>query len=850
MNALSTTFPITCSRSTANRIAPHLEQLRSRYRLIIGLLIFFQISLRVCYAGPPAVFSTIDPLLNDLSAKVAVFEVDFDREYGTNPTPSFIYLGTGEEPTLDALLDANLALFVAKQIPWVDFAVVEGGGLLWFTSQTLTGLVHTGFDYDSQYDLDDELVVDEATAKKRYAVAMNVVPLMIEKAHAKGLKVSLNVESLAHIVNRAEGSGIGGDAETTLSVAEDLPAPTLEQFGAFVDEVIALGPDAVSAEAYSPEYDNLLADKLSAAGIAYWHTGPGLGTVWVGYYYSPYPTVSGDLLTYTFLHTHDGQLAMTNGDIYARARAQSPAVETSLVVGAYNPHPCDLTLNEFDLYSETRSADQNWIDNENPVRPDGTAVENCAVDFWRNLALYGTLTQDPDIILISADLAPSIAAAMDLDLPGRISARLAEHTYRPPDLPVANIIVDVPSFTAEDGYDNDEYLEFIGLHIIPLVNDGLEAAGLKTVLTESTPWTGGTVALTYIITPGGNETDEMGAPYWITAQDLPESLANLLDTAVHPGPVFLHPVLGIPSTTRWKTVRARFGMPDMFGFKNPELAAAEEQTSLVSSRLVDAALEDITDAKGRPVKVPITPDTGEVMGFTVKLPAFLDDTLGQTGNIIGDTEVDPAKIIAQGPMLVNSTDDTGNVTATAQHTVAYLVGDSSNRFLWTINQLHSEAYTYILTKAVANALSMTAPLAAPASVQMRGGRQLVALAYDSTELKFNLPVNNDDRVSIKIYDYRGELVSGETIEYSGTLTRSLSKRSLLVAEPVQDTSSISGDVNNDGTVDITDVLLVIDFIFSVKDPDAGEFARANIDASNQAIDSTDLQGVLDIIFGK
>ena len=792
MHALSTTFAITLAlnriiarcRSVTDQISPCPARFR---RQLISGLILFQISLPMCYAGTPTVLATIDPLLNDLTAKAAAFEVDFVREFGTTPTPSLIYLGTGEQPALDALLDANLDLYVAKQILWVDFAVVEGGGLVWFNSPTLTGLVHSGFDYDSQYDQDDELVVDEATAKKRYAVAMDAVPLIIQKAHAKGLMVSLNIESLAHIINRAEGSGIGGDAETTLAVAEDLPAPTLEQLGAFVDEVIALGPDAVSAEAYSSAYDNMIADKLSGAGISYWHTGPGLGSVWVGYYYSPYPTVEGDLLTYLYLHTYDGQLAMTNGDIYARARGQSTPVETSLVVGAYNPCPCDQTLNESDLYSETRSADEYWIDNERPVRPDGTTVENCATDFWRNLALYGTLTQDPDIILISADLEPSITAAMDLDLPGRISDRLAEHTYRPPALPVANIIVDVPSFTDEDGMSTDEYLEYIGLHIIPLVNDGLEAAGLQTVLTEDTPWTGGAVALTYIITPGGNETNgddgDMGSPYWTTAQDLPATLVNLLDTAVHEGPVFLHPVLGIPSTIRWKTVRERFGMPDVFAFKNAELADTEEQTSLVSSRLVDAELEDITDAKGRLVKAPITPASGVVMGFTVKLPAFLDDTLGQTGNIIGSSEVEADKIIAQGPLLANTADDIGNVTATEQHTVAYLVGDNSGRFLWTINQLHSEAYTYILTRAIADALSMTPPLAAPAPVQMRGGRQLVALAYDSTELRFNLPVTSGDLVSIKIYDYRGELVSSETIAYAGTLTRTLGKRSLLVAEP-------------------------------------------------------------------
>ncbi|MBT7860123.1 MAG: T9SS type A sorting domain-containing protein [Gemmatimonadetes bacterium] len=770
----------------------------SRHCLILALT-FSLLSLPVCVAATPTVLSTIDPLLNDLTAGAAAYEVDMEREFGTMPIPELAYLGTGDAPALDVLLDANLDLLMAKGIEWVDFALVEGGGVIWFNSPTLAGLVHAGFDYDSQYDHDDELVVDEAMAKKRYTLATDAAPLIIQKAHARGLKVSFNVEALAHVINRAEGSGIGGDSETTLAVAEDLPAPTLEQLGTFIDEVIALGPDAVSAEAYSSEYDHMIADRLSNAGIDYWHTGPGLGSVWVGYYYSPYPTVPGDLLTYTYLHTYDGQLAMTNGDIYARARGRSTPVQTSLVVGAYNPHPCDRSLNEFDLYSETRPEDENWIDNEIPRRPDGTVVENCATDFWRNLALYGTLTQDPDLILISADLQPSVAAAMDVDLPGRISARLGEHTYRPPPLPVANIIIDVPSFTDDDGMDTEEYLELISLHVIPLVNDGLEAAGLQTVLTQNTPWTEGTVSLTYIITAGGNETNgddgDMGAPYWTTAQDLPADLASLLDTAVHGGPVFLHPVLGIPSTTRWKTIRSRFGMPDVFAFKNEELAGTEEQTSLVSSRVVDADLEEVAAASGRPTKVPITPDAGQVMGFTVKLPAFLDDGLGQAANIVGSSEVAADMIIADGPMLAHTIDDMGNVTATDQHTVAYLVGDNSDRFLWTINQLHSEAFTFILTRAIAEAMSATPPLAAPAAVQMRGGRQLVALAYDRTDLSFNLPVTIGDPVSIRIYDHRSEMVSSETISYAGTLTRALGKRSLLVAQPGPVPTAVTEDLS-------------------------------------------------------
>ena len=105
------------------------------YQTVITL--FLSMSIRLCYSDMPSVFTTIDPLLNDLTAKAPAFEVDLEFEYGSNPVPSFIYLGTGNQPTLAALLEANLDLFVQKKVPWVDFAAIEGGGLLWFNSPTL-----------------------------------------------------------------------------------------------------------------------------------------------------------------------------------------------------------------------------------------------------------------------------------------------------------------------------------------------------------------------------------------------------------------------------------------------------------------------------------------------------------------------------------------------------------------------------------------------------------------------------------------------------------------------------------------------------------------------------------------
>jgi len=60
---------------------------------------------------------------------------------------------------------------------------------------------------------------------------------------------------------------------------------------------------------------------------------------------------------------------------------------------------------------------------------------------------------------------------------------------------------------------------------------------------------------------------------------------------------------------------------------------------------------------------------------------------------------------------------------------------------------------------------------------------------------------------------------------------------------------ILGDVDGLGSVEITDVLMVIDIIFGVIDPTWAEQWAANVDATNDQIDITDLLGVIDIIFG-
>lgn len=732
--------------------------------------------------------STADPLQHDFTNKVVAFEPDVEAEWSNSPSGTLFYLGQGESDPEKNLRD-NLDLYVTKGIEWLYLHLLDGQGVLWFSSSTLLGLTHSGVDYNAQYvnsDTSEELAIAESDAKKRYVLVYDAAPLVVQEAHSRGLKVALNIESLAHIINKSTGAGIGGSA-TEVSIADNLPAPTLSEFNAFVQEVIALEPDAVFAEAYSPTYDNELSTLLSQASIPYWRGGSKLGDVWMGYYYSPYPTVAGDYRAYEYLITADGQLAMHNGDIYARARAWSTSVKTALVVGAYNPFPCDLTLNLYDLYSESRT--EEWINGEYPtLATDESFVQNCTTNFWRNLILHGVLTQEPDMVILSADMDPSIQAALDLDLSTTIKSRIAEHTYTPSSLPVANIILDTPQFGSDDSDDNESYFELVAMSILPNVSDGLEAAGLQVVLTEDTPWTGGTVALTYIITAGGNEDDGEvggGTPYWNTAQDLPQSLYNLLDTSS--GPVFIHPVLGIPNTTVWQQIRSKFGLPSTFSFKNNTYNSSDPalQTSLISSRLVDSSEEILEDSYGRYVMEPITPATGSVIGFTMKLPSYIYGELGQVANIVGSSEVDSANVVAEGPLLVNSHDGSGGNIISTTYTSPYLLKDGQGSFLWTVNQLHHEAFTYIISRTAAEALGKTSPLAAPAYVQMRGGELTSALAYDQTTLQFQMPVSDGTSVRIRVYNYLGEKISDETVSYSAPLSRVLDKRSLLVAEPAQ-----------------------------------------------------------------
>jgi hypothetical protein len=726
-----------------------------------------------------------DVLFMDLAIGKLAFEVDIDAEFSNEPEASIVPIEGGRR--LEETVRSNIRWLADQGYTSLEIFAVEGFGTLYLRSRVLEPMRHKGFDYDSQYQgdpNDGELVVPEEEAKQRYYSVGDVLPTVIREAHALGLTVTANIESLAHIINRATSSGIGGGSDS-LIISGNLPVPTVKNVLAFVDEVIGTGADAISAEAYSEEYDRAIAEHLQARGVPYVHAGADLGTMWSGYYYSFYPDDPQVQKVYTFLHTYDSVLGTTNGTIFARARAVSPRPKTAVVVGAYNPLPCNTSISIADLYSLQRSdPDAPPIDEESPSLADGTAVENCATGPWKNLLLVAARRQGVNRIWLTADLKASLEATSRAGIGREILERIASHPAPGTPLPVANIVVDIPEYTADDSYgDAMEFFEAVSVVLVGLVDDALQAAGYQTVLTYDRPWDGGTPVLTYILTAGGNEDtgdgNGMGPPYWSSAQVMQSELLGLIDPKLHPGPVIIHPVFGVPDVGSWQDIRRKFGLPGRFAYRNPTLSQYEGyHMSLLTSFPVTPEGE-VTD--GLPQE-PIIPDSGLVLGHTMHLRPYTDFYgLGQVANLVGLDELPQGSIVAAGPLLVP-----GSNGDRREENAPYMVTDGQGRFLWLINQLHHEAFTYIIGQAIAQATGRSAVLAEPAAAHVWSGPQTFALAYDKTEVSLRLPFKPGQPIDITVYDIRSNPVREESgVPYHEPVRVSLDKYSLLVVEPAR-----------------------------------------------------------------
>jgi len=757
-------------------------------KLIIAFFLFFH-SIAVYSERLPELFTSLDPVVFDFSTQQQAFDISITQEFGESPSSELDVLT--DKTDIKQNIINNLGYLQGQGIKWILFSALEGSGQLWFESTSLLALEHSGFDYNSQYsnsNADSELIVEESQAKKRFVIAYDILPFLLTQAHQHDIKAVANIEALAHIINHSTGQGIGAESDDSLTLADNLPAPSLTQFSQFINEIINLNVDAVFAEAFSTEYDQLLAQSLSNANIPYWHTGAGLGDVWVSYYYSLYPAVKDDYLAYQYLHSDDGLTGLANAD-YAWGRAQNKT--RAIVLGAYNPMPCDTSLNISDYYNANRGNDLAWIDDNTPLLANGGHADNCTTEFWLNLALYGTITQGPDMLWLAADLDPSVKTSLNSKTIPDLNTRLQSHALRPKPLAKANIIIDLPDFDSSiDGYSRDDFLSVVNLSILPLVNDGLEAAGLQTVLSFEEPWKGEGVVVNYIITAGGNEDNgedgAMWAPHWSRAQDISLSLMSLIDST-NSQTTFIHPVMGIPNTGQWQQIRENFNLPTQFAYKNTALASDENiQTSLLTSILIDSEAETILDSNGKTLKSLITSESILLADSNSILEPYIISAFGQTANLISSSEIPAAQIIYSGNLLTHQNNNQGVIQTSQQQESPLLISNGQNKFLWTINHIHHQAFTYMLSSTINQSLNQTKTLVQPASVHFRGGIQTLALAYNKTELKWQMPVTNGTKIRIRHYNHKSELIKDEYVSYSGTLSQQLGKRDLLVAEAVED----------------------------------------------------------------
>lgn len=254
---------------------------------------------------------------------------------------------------------------------------------------------------------------------------------------------------------------------------------------------------------------------------------------------------------------------------------------------------------------------------------------------------------------------------------------------------------------------------------------------------------------------------------------------TLLDPFNEPGPVFVHPVVGLPDSGAWQNVRGQFGLPTRFAFANPGLSSSVEyHISLLTSFAVTSEGENEDASKDESIFAA----SGQALGQTMSLAPFSDFCrLREVANLAGSNEITADRIFASCSMLVPTSNG-----ARKERAAPYLVTNGQGNYLWLINQLHHEAFPFIVGQAIAEATGLPAVLAKPTKAHVWGGLQAFAMAYDNTSVNQRLPFAKGQLIDITVYDVRSQPISEQKgIPYSGSVQAELNKHSLMVVQPAR-----------------------------------------------------------------
>ena len=729
--------------------------------------------------------SSLDEILFNFSVGRHTVDSFVAFEFGSHPRVEYSVLEEGA--SVEQNIIDNLDFLKDRGFTRVSFTVVDGFGSYYFDSPLLMNMAHEGFDYDAQLadptDPESDLAegIDPRTAKQRYSFAGNWAPFFASEAHKRRLTFDLNFESLAHIISRAQGAGIGAE-EGEQVIAGNLPLPSTAQIGTFLEElhaaILAYDPTiteySISEEAYDGEYIAAIAETAARLGITHVHTGenePGWGDIWRGYYYAFYPLdlLQVDIYRYVItLASTPAVVAQTFGA--ARTYGKVPR----LVVGHYTPWPADPNLSIEDIYDPDRSEDVGPpIDNDNPLDRDGNPVATRTDGLQRNYLLYGLIAERATDFQYAVDLTPALEALAELDVERDVLPRLNEFAHALQETrPIVNVIVDNPADQGNDADTADNEISDFSTAFAGVVEYGLaetmyasiHAAGMEAWVTFNEPMEDRDIAAYWIITAGGGETIEEeesseAPPYWTNADDLDPVLLDLIDPTKTGTPVIVSTMAGLANTENWTRVREIFGIPTGRGGTETGPAYAsrnlidlpEYQTSLASNFLSDSDGEAITTDEGEPLTADILPETVNWGGMAVRLRGVDPSSFGIVANVIHPDEVPTENALlassrtdSSDALIISDPDDTGTDISTTSEPCVYIFrnGADGKKILINPNIYHLDM-TYPLSNILCDITGRARSMNRPTTAYISVGETTAVFAVDDTTVDLSLPIEGD-----------------------------------------------------------------------------------------------------------
>lgn len=760
------------------------------YRSLLYALLF---SIPFCFINeaestPFRFGAYMDPYFNFKEGRITVdYEISF--KFGSNPSVELIPVIPGY--TVERNITENLDFLLDRGFTFVSMGAVEGSGEFYFDTPLLRNIVHEGFDYDSQCldptDRESDLVpgLSELEAKLRYAFAGNFIPFFAAEAHKRGMDFDINFESLGHIINLAEGEGIGADPDE-MPCAENLPPLSPDQISQFLEELKAAVTTAdptitsfsVFEEAFSDEYVAVISETTRRLGITHRHTGAcpqGWGDTWEGYYYSFYPLSPLQLEIYWFLIS----IAATppvEALTFGAARAMGK--QSELVVGHYTPWPADPTLSIEDLYDPERFDLEMWllpIDPGDPRDRNGNPVATRTADLQKNYFLYALIAEHLTDFLFSVDLGPAFEALAQTDLTEEILPRLNEFAYVLDERrPIVNVIIDQAVDQGNDALTADNEIsdfsqdmwEVLYLSLSEPIFAAIAAAGFEAWVTFDAPLEGREVDAYWIITAGGGEemewAEEGGSespPLWSNADDLDQALMNLIDPTKSDKPVIISTMAGLPNLGNWAKVREIFGIPTgRGGTENAPAYACTNLiddpdcwTSLATNILTDSQGDTLSTENWWPMTMDVLPETINWDGYEVRLHGFDPSRFGVFVNVISPEEVPQENILLASSradksdlLIINDPDDAGENVVTTYEKSVYIFRDRTNgkKILINPNTYHLDMI-YPLSSILCDITGQPRTMNKPSTAYIASGKTAAVFAVDNTSIDLNLPIEGD-----------------------------------------------------------------------------------------------------------